>query len=180
MQRFVYSPEVMAFVLNWRGEIIDLSSDIISGSVQRNLDAVSHAELILQNPKHKYTNDRQGNLPIKPMDRIIIFLQRIHKPVQAFAGFVDDAPFKQLYPGPVRIGASCTLKRLQYTYWDPGLPAVQTTLKKYGWNYDYSTGNLFATKGLEDMDARSGVGHLVLALMRQGPELIRGYPPTMD
>jgi hypothetical protein len=56
------------------------------------------------------------------MDRIIVFLQRINK-IQVFTGYLDSAPFFDLYPTTTTISASCTLKRLMYTYWNPGSDA---------------------------------------------------------
>ncbi|WP_267716782.1 hypothetical protein [Streptomyces sp. CoH17] len=55
------------------------------------------------------------------MDRIVIFMKRI-KWLQVFSGYLSQVPALDLYPTTARIGGMCTLKRLLYTYWDPGLP----------------------------------------------------------
>jgi hypothetical protein len=69
-----------------------------------------------------------------PMDPIIITLTRIKgKPIQVFTGYCDTTPYVQLYPGTVGIDASCTLKRLQYTFFDPALPFMRKFLSENGW-----------------------------------------------
>ncbi|QIG58337.1 minor tail protein [Gordonia phage Skog] len=102
----------------------DVSEDITSVSVQRSENAVASLVFTLsnkpvsdqENTKLRYTNlfDR--------MDRVSVFMKRT-KEIQVFAGYLDMVPFVQLYPGVVSFRASCTLKRLAYTYWDPGLTA---------------------------------------------------------
>lgn len=142
MKRFVYAPKVEAFVKldddarQWR--TIDLTDDIISGQVVRRLNAVSDATLTLQNKGGKYTE----RIHIQPMDRIVIRLSRVGQPFLVFSGYIDEAPYYQLYPGPVTIKCSDTLKLLQYTYFDPGLPFLTTYFQQFGWQYDPSTGML--------------------------------------
>jgi hypothetical protein len=142
MKRFVYAPKVEAFVKlddaerKWR--TVDLTDDIISGSVTRRLNALSEATITLQNKAGKYTEGIQ----IRPMDRIVIRLSRVGQPFLVFSGYVDEAPYYQLYPGPVTIRCSDTLKLLQYTYFDPGLPFLTTYFAQFGWQYDPSTGIL--------------------------------------
>jgi hypothetical protein len=68
------------------------------------------------------------------MDPITIVFERIAgKPIQVFTGYCDAVPYVQLFPGLARLTASCTLKRLDYTYWDPALPFVTQFMKNYGW-----------------------------------------------
>lgn len=96
---------------------------------------VSSAELTLRNPKMLFTTpDANGMTAFSPMDPITIFLKRVHgRPVRAFTGFLDRVPYITLYPGTVSLRASCTLKRLLYTFFDPALPYTQSFLSKYGW-----------------------------------------------
>jgi hypothetical protein len=163
MRRFVYAPDINAYVATDNG-IIDLSQDVISGSVTRRVNAVSSAELVLQNPKRKYL--KKGDPIIKPMDRIVIYLTRIYKPTLVFSGYIDRAPYDQLFPGPVKITASCTLKRLLHTYWDPGLPFVTRWLSQYGWMYDNATGTMLdPSRNLYNADFSGGLGHLLRAVM---------------
>lgn len=132
MKRVVYSPKVQAFVKTDSG-IYDLSSYLVRGSVQRKLDQVSTASLEFRNPDRIFTEGDQGAV-IHPMDPIIIFMTRIEdRPVQVFTGYVDSSPYKTLKPGVVALTASCTLKRLLYTYYDPGLDYFHKFLHMRGW-----------------------------------------------
>jgi hypothetical protein len=179
MRRFVYSPDVHAYIATENHGVIDVSADIISGTVSRRLDAVSDASLTIQNPNRKYlrrptNNSRTNWVPLfKPMDRIVIYLTRIHQPMQVLAGYLDDVPYDQLYPGPVTLNASCTLKRLLYTYWDPGLQYAQGMLRKYGWELDLTTGNISANgtvtgaTDLADMDVQGGLGMLLREVLSE-------------
>jgi murein DD-endopeptidase MepM/ murein hydrolase activator NlpD len=167
MRRFVYAPDVNVYIASDDLGFIDLSPDVISGTVTRRVSAVSNASITVQNPYRKYLKK------IKPMDRIVIYLTRIHKPVLVFSGYVDRSPWDQLYPGPVTITASCTLKRLLYTYWDPGLPFVQKWLAQYGWFYDTSTGTMLdPARNLYNFDYSGGLGHMLRAVLNE----VGGWP----
>lgn len=110
----VYAPAVKAVIIS-DGVQYDISRDIVSGSVQRRVNSTSQAVLTLSNEGLKYSNR------FKRMDRISISLRRVGW-TKVFTGYLDSVPAYQLYPGPVQIAATCTLKRLMYTYWDPSLP----------------------------------------------------------
>lgn len=135
MKRLVYSPKVYAYVKTDDHGIVNLSNFITSGSVSRRLDMVSSAELTIRNPNMKWTHGaRRGKPVFRPMDPITIWLERIKGyPVQTFTGYLDRTPYLQLYPGTCTLGASCTLKRLLYTFWDPALPFTNHFMEKYGW-----------------------------------------------
>ena len=109
----VYAPDVNVYFATQSG-VIDVSHDIVKGEVKRVTDGVSQATVVLNNQKKQWTR------VIQRMDRVVIFMTRV-KRLQVFAGYVDTAPFLDLYPSTCTIQASCTLKRLLYTYWDPGL-----------------------------------------------------------
>jgi hypothetical protein len=135
LQRVVYAPEVFAYVYTSQGNYIDLTPDIISGTLTRKVNQPSTLKLVLQNtadpndglnPNRVYMGGQ-----IIPMDRIVVYLKR-DKPVQVFSGYIDLAPYWQPYPRPVQIEASCTLKRLEFTYWDPGLGQVIEILNSIG------------------------------------------------
>jgi hypothetical protein len=91
------------------------------------------------------------------MDPIIITLTRLKgRPIQVFTGYCDTTPYVQLLPGVASITASCTLKRLQYTYWDPALPFVREFMLANGWavqdqgvaiNYNVEEQNSTSTDG---------------------------------
>lgn len=147
MQRLVYSPTVKAMVRTNDG-IIDISDYIVSGSVNRVLNEVSTAELVIRNPYKKFT--KLGNPTFRPMDDIQIWGSRYKEhPVQLFTGYLDTTPYLQLFPGTCTLQASCTLKRLLHTYWDPGLPAVWSWLYKWGWYPDPTTGQILNPKSFQ-------------------------------
>jgi hypothetical protein len=148
MQRLVYSPTVNAWVKTDNG-IIDISQFITAGSVNRKVNQVSGAELTVRNAKkpdgrmlfteHVRKDGSIGPL-LHPMDPIIITLTRLRgRPIQVFTGYCDSTPYLQLYPGTVTIRASCTLKRLMHTFWDPGLDFTVGFLRQYGWFPDPPT-----------------------------------------
>lgn len=147
MRRFVYSPRVDAWVKTDWG-IVDLSPFIVSGTVTRRVNQVSSASLVLRNPDFRWTNRRillrpdpqtgqriEEVLPVfHPMDPICITLTRLKdQPVQVFTGYLDKTPYIELYPGTVKLEASCTLKRILHTYWDPAVSASLSLLKENGW-----------------------------------------------
>lgn len=167
--RFVYSPKIWAFVKRDDNEILDLTRYIVSGNVTRRLDAASSAELAIRNPYRMWTNynEKKDNPAFRPMDVIQIYMQRHDTPMQVFTGYLDRSPFYQLYPGVVTLYASCTLKRLQYTYFDSGLPYMWQFLAQYGWRPDSATGTIInenaETSKLKKTRAftDSGIGELL-------------------
>jgi hypothetical protein len=173
MRRFVYSPKVEALIKldGTDGRVIDVTRDLISGTVNRRVDAMSTAQIQLQNKNGKYTkrvfpnNDRNVIDPhharIMPMDRIVIYLKRVGQPIQVFSGYVDEAAYYQLYPGPITITASCTIKLLQHTYFDPGLPFVSQWMADMGFAYDFSSGMLYAPNGFGNLDLKGTVAKVI-------------------
>lgn len=156
MQRLVYTPKVYAFVKRNTGEIIDISRYITSGSVNRRTNAVSSAQITLRNPKMIFTTpDAFNQTTFLPMDPITIFLKRLKdRPVRVFTGFLDKTPYLQLYPGVITINASCTLKRLLYTFFDPALPYTQSFFVAYGW-IPNTNGTWFSTDALNDWQSHA-------------------------
>jgi hypothetical protein len=141
MQRLVYSPKVYAWVKTEDRGIVNLTPYVTGGRVDRKLDSVSSAELTIRNPRKRFTP--VGDPWFRPMDPITIWMSRLSNyPVQVFTGYLDRSPYLQLHPGTVRIVASCTLKRLLHTYWDPALPYVNEFLAEYGWVADRKSGTL--------------------------------------
>lgn len=163
MKRFVYAPKIEAFIkAEGRNRLIDISDDIISGSVTRRLNAMSTATLTLQNKMGKYTRQ------FEPMDRIIIRLSRVGPPTLVFSGYLDESKYYQMYPGPITLTASCTLKLLQNTYFDPGLPFVSFFFEKHGWVYDPQTGIITDSKGaFGNFDTQSGIGEVLYAVLTE-------------
>ena len=121
MRTLVYSPEVQILVARGNKQY-DVSADIVAWSIRRVENGVSSLVFRLSNkavpgdPKKMRYNQL-----FERMDRVIVRLKRIEW-VQVFSGYLDSVPHVQLYPGTVNFRASCTLKRLLHTWWDPGLP----------------------------------------------------------
>jgi murein DD-endopeptidase MepM/ murein hydrolase activator NlpD len=152
MRRIVYSPEVQVFIKpgglgpNGNGlPAVDISNDIIEGSIIRKSDDISTARFVVQNRRvgsnviEKESDQAEESVKaqkllfsnFRPMDRIVVYLKKT-KPILVFTGYLDLVPMIQFVPEPVVIEASCTLKRLQFTYWDPTLPKVMNMLIKIG------------------------------------------------
>ena len=154
MKRLIYSPSINVWIKTDTG-IFDLSPYITNCTVDRRVNSVSFAQLEFRNPKITDSKTKKSRFMFTehvrddgsihpmfhPMDPIIITMTRLRgRPIQVFTGFCDTAPYVQVYPGTAKIEASCTLKRLQYTYWDPALPFVQAFMTAHGWGVDVKTG----------------------------------------
>lgn len=184
MKRFTYTPQVKAFINitsgnpdtnpNY-GETIDVSEDIISGQVIRNLNRPSSATLTLQNKNGKYlggysnnfNDSRSSGYIFTPMDRITISMSRIGEPFQVFSGYLDTVPAFQLYPDSITLRASCTLKRLRYTYFDPGIPFFIQYFAQLGYSYDPTSGVLSDPLGrLGSWGIYGGVSELISRVLQ--------------
>jgi hypothetical protein len=141
--RLVYSPKAYVYTKNSAGVVNDLTDYVTAGEVQRLVNQVSSAEVTLRNPNRIFTKPMD---PVfHPMDSITIYLERIKGyPVQTFTGYLDSTPYYQMFPGTVTLQASCTLKRLQYTYFDPSLEYVNQFFAFYGWISDQQ-GSIYNT-----------------------------------
>jgi cell wall-associated NlpC family hydrolase len=124
MKTLVYSPEVRIIIAHGTKQY-DVSNDVVAFSVRRVENGVSSAAFRLSNKAlpNDQTKLRYNQL-FERMDRVLIYLKRSEW-VMAFSGYLDRVPFVQLYPGTVEFRASCTLKRLQHTWWDPGLNSAR-------------------------------------------------------
>ena len=137
MKRLVYAPKVYAFVhSSTQNKIYNLSPDIVSGSVTRYINQESKATIVLRNRYKKWLRDPDNKKSIfLPMDMITIWLQRVAgKPIQVFTGYLDTVPYYQMYPGNCQLEATCTLKKLATTYFDPGTTFFQNWISHLkGW-----------------------------------------------
>lgn len=135
MKRLVYSPKAYVYIKDSSGTIHDVSKYVVSGSINRKINQVSTATIELRNPDRIFTNPISATgVAFHPMDPITIYLQRLKDhPVRVFTGYLDKTPYYQMYPGSIKIEASCTLKRLLYTFFDPALPYTQAFLGAHGW-----------------------------------------------
>jgi len=172
MKRLVYAPQVNVWIKTDTG-IFDLSSYITDFSVHRQVNAISSAQIKFRNPKAEgpdgeprfmFTQHPTSNADgttsyspmFHPMDPIVISLTRLKGyPVQVFTGYCDSSPYVQLYPGLAQMTASCSLKKLKHTYWDPGLPFVSDYLEALGWKPTKDGGLTFNPTA--EQSANSGV-----------------------
>ena len=118
MSVFMYSPGVKIYISTQSNGIIDVSDDVTGGTMVRRSDGVSTFSFTLQNPRRKYSG------VFVPNDRIIVMFKRISW-LRCLTGYLNAVPLVTAWPTTVQITASCSLKRLQYWFWDPGLPSSQ-------------------------------------------------------
>jgi len=139
--QYYYSPDIKAFVQTANNGIVDISEDVIRFTINRQVNAVSTANLILANNNFKYTpSSNAGNTSTVPpvintMDAIVISLKR-EKYIQVFTGFITYAPIITLIPSPIELNASCTLYKAQQSYWDAGAIQFQDIIPNaiFNWN----------------------------------------------
>jgi hypothetical protein len=111
----LYAPGVRIHISTQAHGILDVSDDVTSGSLELRQDEPHSLQFRLLNQRRKY--DRI----FTPNDRVTVQLKRIRW-VQVFSGYLDQVPYFSAYPRAVSLSATCTLKRLQFTYWDQGAP----------------------------------------------------------
>ncbi len=116
----MYSPQIQVLVetggnLNKGGskpQVLDVSDDLVSGTMTRRVDGVSDFNFVLLNPRRKYDQ------VFTPNDRITVLMKRVTW-VRVFTGYLNKVPLLTAWPRNVSLTASDSLKRLQYWYWDP-------------------------------------------------------------
>ena len=130
--QLIYNPMASVIIRtdDVNNTIIDVSEDIISFTLNRMVNAVSTLELTLNNKNNKYTVSAINSTPvIKTMNTIAMILQGPSgTPIQVFTGYVVSAPVFVALPNAINISASCTLKKLQNTYWDSSIPELRQIL----------------------------------------------------
>jgi cell wall-associated NlpC family hydrolase len=157
----VYTPDVKILIARGNKQY-DVSADVIAFSVTRVENSVSSAVFRLSNkPDPNNPNNNEGRYTplFAPMDRVTIFLKRTEF-IQVFSGYLDAVPLLQLYPGAVDFRASCTLKRLLHTWWDPGLPASMGIFDQIG-NQSSVEENDIGAPGLPDAGLTSTLRRLL-------------------
>jgi cell wall-associated NlpC family hydrolase len=129
---FVYSPKVTAFVsiTNKKGQaqILDISEDLVSCDLTLRTNAVHTFHFQLQNAQRKYDG------LIRPMDRIVVSMRRVGSDLRIFSGYMNDGPIFSVWPRVLDLSASCTLKRLQFWFWDSVSPKSAELIRNWGTN----------------------------------------------
>lgn len=119
MSTLLYAPGVKVYVATEKHGTLDISNDLTRGTLVRRSDGVSTFNFGLQNARRKYDG------VFAPNDRIAVMMKRLTW-LRVFTGYLNSVPLITGWPTEVQLAASCSLKRLQYWYWDPGLSASQT------------------------------------------------------
>ena len=127
MKTLVYSPDIMVKIATATGQEYDVSSNVVNGTLYRVENSASTFFCELTNANGQYT--KNGGI-FSRMDRITVYMKRTTW-VQVFSGYLDTVPFAQIWAGNVSIKATCTLKRLLYTYWNPNLAASALVFNQF-------------------------------------------------
>lgn len=106
-----------------------MTDDLVEGTLQLVTKQVSSFEFSLMNHRRKYDG------VFTPNDRITVQMKRI-KWLQVFTGYLNEVPYFSSYPRTINLTASCSLKRLLYRLWDPGLAESATLLNTAGGGED--------------------------------------------
>ena len=128
MDILTYSPKVEAYVAvtgkdGKTSAYYDLSQDITSCSITRELDAASSFTIKLQNKNGKY------NGIFTPMDRVLIFATGADgKRYQQLTGYIKKVDRFTLFASDFTIEGRDVMYQLQELWWDPDLTASQELL----------------------------------------------------
>ena len=122
MPTFIYAPGVKVYVQTAKHGLVDVSEDLGEGTMVRRSDGVSTFNFTISNPRRKYDS------VFTPNDRVVCVMKRLHW-VRTFTGLLNSVPLVTIWPRDVPLAASCSLKRLQYWYWDPHSAATQNMIR---------------------------------------------------
>lgn len=159
LKTFVYSPNVKVTIAASSTLLeYDVSADIVRCNLIRPENSAATFFMTLQNKQLRYTPPVGAPL-FSRMDRICVYMFKTSW-IQVFSGYLDTVPYKQLYPGTVDFKATCTIKRLMHTWFDPALPDSQQLLS----SFNTASSMLQGDGGAQ---ADSGLGSLLRALLSQ-------------
>ena len=142
LKTFVYSPEVRVVIAHneTSGAVpgaavqYDVSADVVRCTLIRPENPAATFAVTLQNKDLRYTPPNASGVT-KPrfsrMDRIVVYMKKTGW-TQVFSGYLDTVPYRQLYPGTVDLKATCTIKRLVNTWFNPDLPESNALLQQQG------------------------------------------------
>jgi cell wall-associated NlpC family hydrolase len=129
MAVLVYSPTVRAYIgttdEQGRETTLNISEDLVAGKITLREKGIHTFGFRLQNAQRKYDGI------IKPMDRIVVAMSRMGEPMQVFAGYMNNGLMFSVWPRVVDLSASCTLKKLQFWYWDATSNAAQNLIMSW-------------------------------------------------
>lgn len=127
MPNLVYTPGIRVYIQTEptgkaKGKVLDVSDDVVTFNLQRRSDGVSTLSFTLTNENRKYDQ------VFSPNDRIVVEMKRITW-LRVFTGYLNSVPLVTVWPRDVQVTASCTLKRLQYWYWDAYATQTQNMIR---------------------------------------------------
>ena len=123
MPTFIYSPGVRVFIQTSGDKgLVDVSEDLVEGSMVRRQDGISTFSFSLSNPRRKYDS------VFTPNDRIVVMMKRLTW-MRTFTGLLNSVPLITAWPMVVPLTASCSLKRLQYWWWDANAADSQNMVR---------------------------------------------------
>lgn len=150
----IYAPEIQVLIVTKGSGVVDISDDVVNFQLRRVMNAASQFSCVLNNRNQKY------NGVLGRMDRIVVYLKRTTK-MQVFAGYLDSVPGLSLYTNTCEIKATCTLKRLINTWWDPGLAESQALLNQQIWDGNKTIIKEDGTVDPYNRDSDSGMGQML-------------------
>ena len=161
MKTFVYTPKVRV-VISRGGKQIDVSKDIVNCSLHRAESSAASFFMTLANKNWKYT-PKDGAPVFHRMDPIVVYMGRTSL-IQVFSGYLDTVPWKQAYPGTVSFKATCTIKRLMHTRWNPNLAVSQQLL------------NQESAASMQAGDRQGGLDSGLGSMLRRLLVMVAGWP----
>lgn len=169
MANFLYNPGIRVYIdTGKRHGIIDVSDDLINGTMVRRSDGVSTFDFQINNPQRVYDN------VFYPNDRIVVLMKRLTW-MRTYTGLLNSVPLFSAWPRPVTIRSSCSLKRLQYWYWDPYAPdSIQMLLNAEGPTMQTVTGQPNAAEDHQANDMQWGITNMVLTVLNN----VVGWGPS--
>lgn len=123
MPTFIYAPGVKVYIDTAKHGLVNVSEDLSNGTMVRRSDGVSTFNWDMNNPRRKYDS------VFAPNDRVVVLMKRVAW-VRTFTGLLNSVPLMTAWPRDVSLAASCSLKRLQYWYWDPHSAATQNMIRE--------------------------------------------------
>ena len=117
MSTLLYNPGVRIALDTRAYGPIDVTEDIESGQLTLNENSFHSLSFTLSSRGGKYVNK------LTPNDRVVVQMKRVTW-MQVFTGYLDTVPYFSTFNRSVTVNATCTMKRILYHYWDPGLPAA--------------------------------------------------------
>ncbi|MFI0967062.1 C40 family peptidase [Streptomyces sp. NPDC021080] len=156
MPSLVIAPGIKVYIATENHGIIDVSDDVVDGEMVRRSDGVSSFRFSLQNVRRKYDG------VLSPNDRIAVQMKRL-KWVQVYTGYLNKVPLVTAWPRVVQVTSSCSLKRLQYWYWDSHAEASQTMVRQ-----------ALTDAGKESGVSDGGMTNVVLTILKK----VVGWPAS--